>query len=381
MNLGTFIIKNAVRNVRRALLCILSVAACLFLFVSLLVCLRELTVPPEDVGASLRIAVRNKVSLTVRLPARQQPIIARIPGVAAVTPFSWFGGQFSNEEGTPFAQFAVDPAKFAAMFPDMRIAPDQLASWMATRTGCIIGKDLAEKKNFKIGSRITLRGSVWPCDLELIVTGIYDYDIDSTSLFFSHEYLDEATGNTGWVGAWWVLAENAAAVPGIIHRINAAFANTSAEVRAETENAFRMSFVSMLGDITALIGAICTVVVFTLGIVTASTMSMAVRERFPELAVLKAMGFQTRDLWAFILAESFLLASIGAVLGIGFAVAFYRSPPVVSAMAIYFPVFEISPRIMARAAIVAAGLGIVASLAPAIQVARLTVVDGLRTLD
>jgi len=381
VNLGAFILKNALRNTRRALLCVLSVAACLFLFVSLLVCLRELTVPPEDIGASLRIAVRNKVSLTVQLPARQGPIIARVPGVAAVTPFSWFGGQFGTEEGTPFAQFAVDPAKFAAMFPDMRLPADQLANWIATRTGCIVGRDLAEKKNFKIGSRITLRGSVWPCDLELIVSGIYDYEIDSTSLFFDHKYLDEATGNTGTVGAWWVLAENAEAVPGIIDRINAAFANTSAEVRAETENAFRMSFVSMLGDIATLIGAICTVVVFTLGIVTASTMSMAVRERFPELAILKAMGFRTRELWAFILAESFLLAALGAVLGIGFAIAFYRSPPVVSAMSIYFPVFEISPRIMARAAIVAAGLGIVASLAPAIQVARLTVVDGLRTLD
>lgn len=381
MNLGAFILKNALRNTRRALLCVLSVAACLFLFVSLLVCLRELTVPPEDIGASLRIAVRNKVSLTVQLPARQGPIIARVPGVVAVTPFSWFGGQFGTEEGTPFAQFAVDPATFAVMFPDMRLPADQLANWITTRTGCIVGRDLAEKKNFKIGSRITLRGSVWPCDLELIVSGIYDYEIDSTSLFFDHKYLDEATGNAGTVGAWWVLAENAEAVPRIIDRINAAFANTSAEVRAETENAFRMSFVSMLGDIATLIGAICTVVVFTLGIVTASTMSMAVRERFPELAILKAMGFRTRELWAFILAESFLLAALGAVLGIGFAIAFYRSPPVVSAMSIYFPVFEISPRIMARAAIVAAGLGIVASLAPAIQVARLTVVDGLRTLD
>ncbi|MCC6356982.1 MAG: FtsX-like permease family protein [Verrucomicrobiae bacterium] len=381
MNLGTFILKNALRNLRRALLCVLSVAACLFLLVSLLVCLRELTVPPEDVGASLRIAVRNKVSLTVQLPARQGPVIARIPGVVAVTPFSWFGGQFGNEEGTPFAQFGVDPAKFAVMFPDMRLPADQLAAWIATRTGCIVGRDLAAKKNLRPGSRITLRGSVWPCDLELVVCGIYEYEIDSTTLFFNHEYLDEATGKTGYVGAWWVLAQSAASVPDVVARINAAFANTSAEVRAETENAFRMGFVSMLGDIAALIGSICTVVVFTLGIVTASTMSMAVRERFPELAILKAMGFRTRELWAFILAESFLLAALGAALGIASAIAFYNSPPVVSAMAVYLPVFEISPRIMAKAAAVAAGLGIVASLAPAFQIARLTVVEGLRTLD
>lgn len=381
MNLGTFVLKNALRNKRRALLCVLSVAVSLFLLVSLLVCLRELTVPPEDVGASLRIAVRNKVSLTVQLPARQRGLIEGLPGVVAVTPFSWFGGQFGGEEGTPFAQFGVDPRKFAAMFPDMKLPPEHLAAWMENRTGCIIGRDLAAQKKLRLGSRITLRGSVWPCDLELVVVGIYDYRIDSMTLFFDHKYLDEATGNTGFVGAWWVLAASAEAVPRVVDRINAAFANTAAAVRAETENAFRMSFVSMLGDIAALIGSICTVVVFTLGIVTASTMSMAVRERFPELAVLKALGFRTRELWAFILAEGFLLSALGAALGVLGAVCFYGSPPVEAWMGRYFPVFEITERIIGQAAVVAAGLGIAASIAPAVQVSRLTVVEGLRTLD
>ncbi len=381
MTVATFILKNALRNRRRALLGVLSVAVSLFLLVSLLVCLRELTVPPEDVGASLRVAVRNKVSLTVRLPERQRPVIERVPGVVAVTPFSWFGGEFGTEKGTPFAQFGVDPEKFAVMFPDMNLPADQLETWRKTRTGCIIGKDLAAQKKLKLGDRLTLRGSVWPCDLDLIVCGIYEYRIDSTTMFFNHEYLSEASGNTGKVGAWWVLAESAEAVPAVIDRINAAFASTSAEVRAETENAFRMGFVSMLGDITLVIGSICSVVVFTLGLVTASTMSMAVRERFPELAVLKALGFRSREIAAFILAESFLLAALGALLGIGGAFAFYHAPPVTAAMASYFPVFEISPRIVGRAALVAAGLGIAGSVAPALAAARLTVVDGLRTLD
>src|SRR5438270_11179117 len=107
MTLGTFIIKNALRNKRRATLSVLSVAVSLFLLVTLLVALRELTLPPEDAGAALRVVVRNRVSIANPLPARQRPIIEKIPGVEAVSPFPWFGGNFKNEESMTFAQFAM----------------------------------------------------------------------------------------------------------------------------------------------------------------------------------------------------------------------------------------------------------------------------------
>ncbi len=99
MTIGTFILKNALRNKRRATLSILSVAVSLFLLVTLLVALRELTLPPEGAGAELRVVVRNKISIANPLPARQRPIIEKIPGVEAVSPFTWFGGQIQERGG------------------------------------------------------------------------------------------------------------------------------------------------------------------------------------------------------------------------------------------------------------------------------------------
>src|SRR4030095_6958881 len=126
---------------------------------------------------------------------------------------------------------------------------------------------------------------------------------DDRTVFFHHRYLDEALGSPGTVGTWWVRAASIDEAPLVTERINKAFANTSAEVRAETERAFQLSFVSMWGNIKMLIGSPCTAVIFTLLLVSVSTMSMAIRERFRELAVLKALGFQRRELFAFILAE------------------------------------------------------------------------------
>lgn len=376
MTLGGFILKNALRNKRRLILTLGSVAVSLFLFVTLQVALREMTVPQEAVGASLRIAVRNKISIANVLPARQLADIEKMPGVLAVMPFTWFGGKFKDDDSMGFAQFAVDPTKFQALFTEAKITPEELQAWEASRDSCIVGRDTAKRYNLKIGDRVTLVGTIYPVDLQLRIAGIYHGSIDDTNMWFHHRYLDEAMGNWGKVGMWWLRATDADAVPDLLSRINAKFANTSAEVRAETERAFQMSFVSMWGNISLLINSICTVVVFTLALVTAGTMSMAIRERFRELAVLKALGFRRHQLIAFILAESFGLAVVGTLIGVGTAAALFSDGKFA-----FFPVFELTPRIVATALLIGGALGVVAMLAPARAVSRMSVVEGLKTLD
>lgn len=381
MNIGSFILKNSLRNKRRALLSILSVAASLFLLVTLLVAVREITLPPEDIGAASRIVVRNKISLANTLPARQFSTIQKIPGVQTVTPFTWFGGKYKNEEGMTFAQFAIDPSTAESIFGEARIPPEQQRAWLADRTSCIIGHETASKYSIKPGDKITLVGTIWPVDLELKVAGIYKGSVDDRNLFFHHKYLDEATGDLGQVGTWWVKAASIEEMPAVIDAINKAFENTSAEVRAETERAFQMGFVSMWGNIKLLVNSICSVVVFTLLLVSASTMSMAVRERFRELAVLKAIGFKRRELFTFILAESFGLAFIGAILGAGGSRLLFSQVSIGKLTGGLFVVFEVTPRILGTAALIAATLGIVAAIAPSISMARMSVVQGLKTLD
>jgi putative ABC transport system permease protein len=353
----------------------------LFLFVVLLVVLRELTQPPEDLSASLRIAVRSRVSIADPLPARQQAILEKIPGVDSVTPLSFFGGKFKDDESVGFAQFGIDPTKLTRVFGEAKIPQDQLAAWIADQTSCIVGKDTAERYHLKIGQKITLIGTIYPCDLELKIAGIYSGTLDDRNMWLHEKYLDEAMGNWGKVGMWWVRAESAEVAPRVIEVINRTFANTANEVRAETERAFQMSFVSMWGNIRILITSICSVVVFTLLLVSMSTMSMAIRERFRELAVLKALGFRRRELFAFILAESFGLALAGALLGAGGAWLLAKSLDVNKLTGGMFPYLEVPPKILGLAFVIAAGLGIVSSLAPAFSVARMSVVEGLKTLD
>ena len=382
MTLGTFILKNAMRNKRRFALSVSSVAVSLFLLVTLQVALRELTNPINDEGSSLRIIVRNKVSLGQPLPARQLQVIERIPGVAAVTPFTFYGGLYKGDEKfTSFAQFAVDPPRTLDLITDAKVPPEQLAAWIADRTSAIVGQLTATRYGLKVGDRMQFSGQFYPCDLEFRVAGIYHGTADDRNVFFHQKYLDESLGNPGTVGTWWIRAASIEEAPLITARINQAFANTSAEVRAETERAFQLGFVSMWANIKILIGGISVVVVFALVLVTVSTMSMAIRERFRELAVLKALGFRRRELFAFILAESFGLAILGGLLGAGGAWLTYHTLNIQTLTNGLFVVFEVTPRMMGLAFSVAALIGLLAAGAPMLSVTRTSVVDGLKTLD
>src|SRR5215510_3229836 len=244
MTTAAFVAKNALRNKRRFALSVSSVAVSLFLLVTLQVALRELTNPIYDEGSALRIIVRNKVSLAQPLPARQLSVIERIPGVLAVTPFTFYGGLYKGDEKfTSFAQFAIDPARSTNIITDAKLPPEQLAAWIADRTTAVVGKLTTDRYGLKLGDRMQFTGQIYPCDLEFKIAGIYQGTADDRNVLFHHKYLDEALGNPGTVGAWWLRATSVEEATRVTERINRAFVNTSAEVRAETERAFQLGFV------------------------------------------------------------------------------------------------------------------------------------------
>ena len=381
MTIGSFILKNALGNRRRATLTILSVAASLFLLVTVLVALREITLPAESLGASLRLVVHNKTALAHFLPVRQRAVIERIPGVEAVTPFTWFGGKYKNDESATFAQFAIDPKVMRQVFVEAHMTDREARDFERVKDSCVLGKITADKYHLKVGDRLALESADFHCTLAFRLVGIYSGTADDRNLFFHHDYLDGARGNPGTASMWYVKVKKAVDMPGVIANIEQAFANTSAEVKAQSERAFQLSFVARWGNIKALVIWICSAVVFTLALVTASTMSMAVRERFRELAVLKALGFRWRELLLCILAESCGLSLAGAVLGIGTACLLFNFANISELSHGIFVRFQMTPRIIGLALLVASGLGVVAGIGPGVEVARTSVVAGLKRLD
>lgn len=380
MTAAGFVIRNALRNKRRLLLTVLSVALSLFLFTTLQTALREMTTPAESDDSALRVITRHRVSLANVLPERYLYRIRQIPGVEAVSRFTWFGGIYQDERNF-FPQFAVDPDVIFKIFTEAKVDPLQLDAFMRERNAAVVGIKTMERFGWKLGDRITLRGTIWDCNPELVIRAVYRGGIDETNLMFHHDYLDELMGRLGLVGTFWIRVRSAEDVQPVIDAIDRSFRNTEAETKTETERAFQLGFISMFGNIRLLIGSISTVIVFTIMLVTASTMSMAIRERMREIAILKAMGFNGRHVFGLILAESFGLALTGGLIGCFGAWALYSNINIYEVTRGFFLKFEVTPHILATGLMIAGALGLISCLAPAWAAIRTPVVTALKELD
>jgi putative ABC transport system permease protein len=216
----------------------------------------------------------------------------------------------------------------------------------------------------------------------LTIRGVYHaHNVDETIMFFHHDYFNELMNDRGLVGTFWIKAASAEVIPDLIARIDAAFRNTDAETKTETERSFQLTFISMLGNVKLFLGAISTVIVFTMLLVTASTMSMAIRERAREMAILKALGFNGLDVFGLILAESFGLAMTGGLIGCFGTKYLFAHVDIYKLSHGNIPLFPVSGDTLALGLVVAAVLGLVSSLAPAYTSIKMSVVEGLQELD
>ena len=141
------------------------------------------------------------------------------------------------------------------------------------------------------------------------------------------------------------------------------------------EKAFAASFVKQMGNIQLLILTVCSVVFFTLLLVTGNTMAIAVRERTRELAVLKAVGFSDRFVLALVIVETMIVAAVGGGVGLGLAKLFtLRGDPTGGLL----PFFYLAPEDIAVGLLLALAVGLAAGVLPALSASRLRVVDALR---
>lgn len=344
--------------------------------------MKLMTDPPTTDTAALRLAVRHKVSLANVLPEKYQYRIERVPGVAACSKFSYFGGIYQDISKSNFAQFGVDAGQILKIFSEMEVTPAEESAFIRERTACLVGTKLMERFGWKLGDRITLQGTLWPCDLDLTIRGTYKgHGIDETIVFFHHEYFDEAMGKLGLVGTFWLKTTNAEVIPSVIAQIDKSFANSDAETKTETERAFQLEFVSMMGNVKLFLGSILVAIVFAMLLVTASTMSMAIRERSREISILKAIGFDGKQIFGLILAEAFGLAMAGGVIGCFGAKFFFSHLDIYKMSQGFIPMFPISAETLALGMLVAGMLGVLSSLVPAYSTIKTTVVDGLKELD
>jgi putative ABC transport system permease protein len=375
---------NLFRRRIRTLLTLLSVVVAFLLF-GLLRTVTESFGSGFDVVGVDRLNVSPKYSIVDPLPISHMSTIATVPGVVAVTQMHWFGGEY-QDGSTFFPKHPVDPRGWFAMYPEYRIAPEQLDAFAQTRTGCVVPKSMADKFGWKIGDKIPIVADIWPkkdgsLTWEFDLVGTYEPVAkdapDPVEFLINYEYFDEARANgDGTVGWFVVRISDTARAAEIARAIDERFANSAFETRTATEAERARQFANQLGNIGLMMTGILGAVFFTILLLTGNTMTQALRERVPELAVLKTLGFTDRAVALLVLGEAILLTVVGAIGGLVIAIAL--SPGIRRAIANILPNFAISPTTLVAAAVVAVLLGLIVGAVPALTARRLRIVDALR---
>jgi putative ABC transport system permease protein len=375
--------KNSVRNKRRSILTISSIAVSLCLLGCLLAIYQALFLKQATPGQALRLVVRHRVSLAQPLPYSYENQIKRIPGVRAVSVWNWFQGVYkdSRDPKNFFARFAVEPKPFMAIRTQMEMPEDQRHAFATNQSGCVVSKDLAEKLGFQLGQRITIKGDIYPVTLELTIVGIFEDPDATNSLFFNQEYLRQLLpmGRRDMESVFAILADNTEDVPRIAKAVDAMFENSPYPTKTESEQQFALSFVSFLGNIKLFLMSICGAVMFTILLVSGNTMAMSVRERIKEVGVLKTLGFTNGAILGIIIGEAATIGLIGGVAGI--VLAGIVTGVVGKAGETYFNqlhALSITPGVGAICLGVALLIGVVSSFIPAFNAARTNILDSQR---
>jgi putative ABC transport system permease protein len=371
------------RRKARTLFTVLSVLVSFLLF-GYLMAIRQAFRMGVDVSGADRLLTIHKVSLIQPLPVSYEDRIAQVPGVKQVTHATWFGGIYQDPKNF-FGQMAVDPVSFLAIYPEYILKPEERKAWLADQQGAIVGIATARQYGWKIGDKIPLLapgymakrdGSrTWEFNIDGIYTGAQK-GTDTTGFYFRYDYLKEAGPDRGTVG-WYILriADPKRAAQ-VAQTIDSLFANSPAETKTSTEQAFAQGFANQVGDIGALITAIVSAVFFTILLVAGNTMAQSVRERTSELAVLKTLGFTNRQVLVLVLSESLLLAVLAG--GLGLLLAWGLITASGDPTHGFLPIFYIPPMGLALGLGFALLLGLATGVIPAVQAMRLRIVDALR---
>jgi putative ABC transport system permease protein len=373
---------NLKRKKIRTILTLLSIMVAFMLF-GYLGAIRQGFSQGIDVAGADRLIVRHKVSIIQLLPEAYESRIEQIDGVVDAVHQTWFGGIYQKPSNF-FAQMPVKPQEYLDMYPEFLLSEEQRGAWFKTRSGAIAGRGIADRFDWKVGDRIPINATIWTRKggertWEFDLVGIYDgaeKGTDTTQFLFRYDFFDESRlYGQGQVGWYTVRVSDPDRAAETVALIDAEFANSPYETKAEPEGAFLQGFANQIGDIGFIMMSIIAAVFFTILLVAGNTMAYAVRERTNELAVLKAIGFTDRVVLGLVLGESLVLTGLGGAIGLSLAwLLVSAGDPTGGSL----PMFYIPVKDLVTGVILIGLMALVAGIFPALQAQRLRIADALR---
>jgi putative ABC transport system permease protein len=328
-----------------------------------------------------RLFTGNKHGVGQGLPVAYLERIKAVPGVAAVTHWIFFGGYFKEPKNS-VAVYATNSDAFDVYSQDFRLPPEQVAAMERTRTAAVIAKPLADKHRWEIGDRVTLRTSLWTQangrdDYQFDVVGIIPIDPYSPNptlrelFLINYDYLNEARQfQKGRIHYFVSSVADVQRTAEISNAIDSLFVNSADETSTMPESALVQSQLRQVLDFGLIVNLIMSAVFLTLLLVTANSIAQSVRERIPEFAVLKTIGFADSTMAILVFLESLFLCVVAAAAGLLIARMLFGLVSMIFGL-------TMPSGVIVQGMMLATLLAVLSGLVPALQTRRLNLVTAL----
>ena len=330
-----------------------------------------------------RMIVMSRDGFTSDIPISTLGYVRELAGVKSAIPLAWSMALYKDEKMPTFAQLATDPDELLNVWFEFKLDPEQFAKWKETRNGCIVDRGNAERRKWRIGEHIPLKGNNYSVDLDLVLCGIYDGPEFINDLYFHYDYLNELLRakkdpKADRASIVFVRAESSDAVERLVLQIDKHFENSDHPTLSQSHQAFAAQFAKFAGNLQGYVQNIGLAVVFALTVVSGNAMAMSIRERTNEIAVLKAIGFSRGMVLLMVLGESVLISFVGGLFGV------LAGRGVWSALHLYWPQYVpmdwMAPIILVQGLALSAAIGFVSGIGPALRASSVSVVTGLRKI-
>jgi putative ABC transport system permease protein len=304
--------------------------------------------------------------------------IRSVPGVKLVAPVELFGGYYQKPENGLLI-VAVRPDKDWTDAFTFSIPPQQLAAFGRSRTAALVTEYAAKKYGWKIGDHIPLVTQVANKDKTLTwtfdIVGTFtdsDFTPGRYKILANYDYYDQARlSNTGSVNHFNVAVADANLAVPVADAIDRLSANSSHETKSESIRELAQQQVQQIGDLDFLVHAVVSAVLAALLFGTATMMMQSVRERTPELAVLKTLGFTDGAVFFLVLIEAVVVCIAAGACGLALSTAVFPfAASIVSGL-------DMPPITLATGLALAVALAVFSAAIPAARAARLRVVSAL----
>jgi putative ABC transport system permease protein len=311
--------RNMRRNLRRTILTILTIALATFIYTVLVSVPASMDRVVKDASGTLRLIINNKTAPWEDLPARYCDDINKMPGVAACVAITGWPATWRDVSDPVFAVGAGP--EIGDVFPDYALTSQERLETSKEKRGAIVGDVLMRKYGWKKGDTITLRSAdANHMEMTFIIIGQISSKHYPNTFLMRRDYMMAARKAHGLPDediAWNIIvrATSNDTMATLAKEIDEHFANSDAETRTMTESDALSSGLSAIGNIRAIVFALCLVVLLTVLLIAANSTVMMVREQISDVAVMRALGFSQSAVAFLLFGECAAIGLLGGIIG------------------------------------------------------------------